>query len=147
MFGILLEKIMPRKEHYNSDNKPECESCHNYLWSLLGYWLTGSVIAVILSLKYCKENPKKNKIIQILLAFFTSYIYIFVILYKMFYSGKYTLTKIPKAERIGDSKTVSSITSSDSVLIAAPTTGTTGTTIKPATGTTIKATTGAIVTK
>jgi hypothetical protein len=125
MFGILLDKIMPRKEHYNNEDKEECKD--NSWIPIIVFWIFGGIIAVILSLKYCDTDPKKNKILHAVIAFFTSYIYIFYILYKMFYSGKYALTK--KETKLPDiTSTTSSASSSDVVNVAA--------TVKPLTKTT-----------
>jgi len=128
MFGILLDKIMPRKEHYNSEDKEDCKD--NSWIAVIVFWIFGSIIAVILSLKYCDTDPKRNRILHAVIAFFTSYIYIFYILYKMFYSGKYSLTK--KETKVPDiTSTTSSASSSDAVNV---------TVVKPQPSTAIKTT-------
>ena len=80
MFGILLDKLMPRKEHYSEDSE-DCK-CKNDWWiTFLVFYIIGSFIALVLSIS-SGNKILTNSLADHVLAFCSSYIYIFIYLFK-----------------------------------------------------------------
>jgi hypothetical protein len=103
MFGILLDKLMPRKEHYSEDSE-DCK-CKNDWWiTFLAFYLIGSFIALVLSI-YSGKKILTNSLADHVLAFFSSYIYIFIYLFKFVLSKKSSTSSETSSDSLQVGKT------------------------------------------
>jgi hypothetical protein len=80
MLGILLEKLMPRKEHYNSDDKEDCKD--NSWIAVIVFLVIGGLIAALLA-NHTDFKIFNSKLFGCAGAFVFSYIYIFYYLFKL----------------------------------------------------------------
>ena len=125
MLGILLEKLMPRKEHYNSDDTEDCK-CKNDWWiTFLAFYIIGGLIAAVLAY-HADFKIFNNKIGGCLVAFVSSYIYIFYYLFKLISKKPGSVASVASAASVVPVAKGSGSASDTTVSITSDTSSTTG---------------------